>query len=179
MSENAIPILASYDEVKTEVWESDLILLKNNKGESTRALKAVWWDGELFCIEVRKYRGVTVIPLKQLVLSHPGKIEIFEVNPQNRWENYDRHGSARHLKRIQRSLQDWRIVLVDGLKNLFSVLWPKATDENMPGLYGAEAIRVAERLGGGVEPVSEHTNKRITVADLEVSPLYRYRFTLK
>ena len=179
MSDNTIPILANLDDVNQEIWESDLILVRNRKGVCIHAAKACRWDDKLFCIDVRKYRGVTAVPLEQLVKKYPGQVEIYEVNPQSRWENYDRPGAIRYLKGILFSKEDYRTVLLETFRNLFSKLLRRSTEKQQSIPYGAEAIRIAERLGGGVEPVPERVDERIGFADLEASPLYRYRFTLK
>ena len=179
MTVHMIPIYTPFAEVRQEIWEGDLILVRNRKGVCIHAAKACRWGDQLFYIDVRKYRGVTAVPLEQLVKKYPGRIEIYEVNPQNRWENYDRQGAIRHLKNIVFTKEDCRTAFLQTLRNLFSILLFGSWKKQPSMSCGAEAIRIAERLGGGVEPVPEQVDKHISLCDLEASPLYRYRFTLK
>ena len=175
MSENIIPIPADYDEVKSEIWESDLILVRNRRGNYFRAAKACLWDDKIFCIEIKKYRGVTAIPLEQLVLRYPGRVDVYEVNPQNRWETYDRQAAIAALKNILFSRRDLKTVLLETFWKLFNAT--EETNNTVP--YGSEAIRLAERTGGMVDPRPDQTDERVKPNDLAVSPLYRYRFTFK
>lgn len=179
MSDNTIPILANFDDVKKEIWESDLILIRNTKGNDTRLAKASWWDKELFGVEVRKYRGVTAVSLQQLVVSYPGRIDIFEANTGGRWEMYDRPSATRHLKNTVLSKDDCRSTLLESLWNLFSKHILRTEEKRRTTPYGAEAIRIADRLGGGVDPVPDATETWADANDLLLSPFYRYRFTLK
>lgn len=177
MFDTMIPILTNIDDVKKEIWESDLILVRNRKGTYVRAAKANWWDNELFCVEVRKYLGVTAVSLEQLALSHPGRIDIYEANPQSRWTNYDRQGATRQLKNTVFTREDRRTALWETVRNLVLKLSGGTKPVQKP--YGFEAIRLADRLGGGVDPAPEVTDTWTAASDLVLSPFYQYRFTLK
>lgn len=179
MNENTTPIPAVLDDAKREIWEGDLVILRNKKGRAVRAMKASRWDDAVFCVEVRKYRGVAAVPLEQLAARHPGDIDVYEVNPQERWPDYDRQGATRFLKSVVFSGEDCRAAFVKTLWNLFLKLFDPSRERRTPMPCGAEAIRMADRLGGGVEPAPGLENTRMTPSDLEASPLYRYRFTLK
>ncbi len=179
MSESILPIQALLGDVQQEIWDGDLVILRNGYGKAINAAKACRWDGELFCVEVRKYLGVVAVPLEQLACRYPGRVEIYEVNPQSRWENYDRQGPLRHLKSVLFSGKDRRTAFLETLLENLSKLIGRNIVKQVSPCHGAEAIRLADRLGGGVDPVPEKTSERIEIADLEQSPLYRYRFTLK
>lgn len=179
MSGIMIPISANFDDVEKEIWEGDLVLLRNRKGTCIRAAKVARWDGELFCLDVKKYQGVTAISLEQLVRFHPGQVDVYEVNPLDRWATYDRQGSIRHMKNMFFSKADRRNAVIETLMNLFLRWFSTPNKKIAKTPYGAEAIRMADRLGGGVEPVPDLTTAWVTPPDLGQSPLYRYRFTLK
>lgn len=174
MTTNTIPILANFDDVRKEIWEGDLILIRSRKGVCVHAATAAWWGEELFCLAVHKYRGLTACSLEQLVCRYPGRVEIFEVNPQSRWSNFDRPGVTAHLKNVVLTPKDCRNAFWPLILKWFGKI---ETTGQKP--CGAEAIRLADRFGGGVEPVPDKINERIAFSDLEASPLYRYRFTLK
>ncbi len=179
MNDDMTPIPAVLEDVKREIWEGDLIILRNRKGRAVRAMKAARWDDEVFAVEVRKFEGVVAVPLEQLVRLYPGRVDVYEVNPQDLWPDYDRQGATRHLKSVVFSEADRRNLIVEILLNLVS-RWFGATNEKIVKTpCGAEAIRMADRLGGGVEPLPDLANVRIKPADLEQSPLYSYRFTLR
>ncbi|HBT76495.1 MAG TPA: hypothetical protein DEB39_06125 [Planctomycetaceae bacterium] len=178
MGDNTIQILAVIEDVKREIWEGDLIILRNKKGIAFRALKVCRWDDAVFGVDVLKYRGVTAVSLEQLICRHPGNIDVYEVNPQDRWPNYDRQRATRFLKSIVFSEEDCRVMFLKMLRNLFLKLFYPAIAKHDSVPCGAEAIRLADRHGG-VEPVPDRANERISVSDLERSPFYRYRFTLK
>ena len=179
MTDKTIPIPADFDEVKAEIWESDLILIRNRSGKHVRIAKASWWNGELFCVTVRKYRGVTAVPLGQLVRRYPGRIDVYEANPKNRWENYDRQGATGHLKTMSADKFDLQAVLLNMLRNIVSTMLFKSETRSEMIAYGADAIRIADRLGGNVEPLPDRREARIEASDFVLSPFYHYSFTLK
>lgn len=176
---DTIPILANFDDVKQEIWESDLLLIRNINGRYVLAAKATWWDGELFCIAVHQYHGVTCRPLDQLVRSCPSLIDIYEVNPQNLWENYDRQGANTYLKNNMVFKVNRCDSVTGHLLNLFLYCFNRTNTKIVKTPYGAEAIRRAERIGGGVEPMPNKVDTWIETNDLALSSFYRYRFTLK
>lgn len=162
-------------DVKSEIWESDLLLLCNRRGRPVRAAKAAWWNEDLFCVDARKFGGVTAVSLEQLVRNHPGRIDVYEVNPQNQWPNYDRQGATRHLKKMLFPKTALSTVL---LKYMLKLIFATQTGVfEIP--YGAAAIREADRLGGGVDPLPGPADDRAEPSDLASSSFYRYRFTLR
>ena len=179
MPKNMIPVYASLDDVKKEIWESDLLVFRNRNGVCRHVAKATWWDDELFCLEVRRFQGVVAVPLEQLVRRFPGKIDVYEVNPENYWANYDRKSANRYLKNIMLSRSEQRGVVLETFLNLFLQLFSTVKVKTANAPYGAEAIRFADRLGGGVDPLPKLVNTKIEPSDLATSSLYRYRFTLR
>lgn len=177
MTETIIPIRVSLEEVRQEIWEADLLLIRNRTGSRCRAAKAAWWDGDLFALEVRKYGGLIVTPMDRIVRKYPGRIDVFEVNPQNRWEEYDRQKATRYLRRWTTPAQNARLALVE---TLCSVLLPRWLHPDKRIVFGAQAVAMADRHGGGVDPVPAISEERCAdPIDLKYSPLYRYRYTLK
>lgn len=179
MSETVIPINIIYDDARSEIREGDLIVFRNRFGKPVRAMKACRWGDPWYAVEVRKYLGVAAIPLEQLVQLTPGRIDVYEVNPDSLWENYDRQGAMRYLKGRLFTEKDRRLTLVETLYDFLSKLFGKEVEKRISTPYGLEAIHLAERLGGGVEPLPDLAHAKIRVQDLLESSFYRYRFTLK
>jgi len=176
---NTIPVYAPLDDVKKEIWEGDLLVFRNRNGSCYRVAKAAWWEDELFCLEVRRFQGVVAVPLKQVVSQFSGKIDVYEVNPENYWANYDRKSANRYLKNITFSKSDRRGAVLEALLNLRLRLFGTKKINTAGAPYSAEAIRLADRLGGGVDPLPDRVNVGIEPCDLKTSSLYRYRFTLR
>ena len=177
MSANTIYV--PLNDVKNEIWESDLLVFRSRTGSCYRVAKAARWDDELFCLEVRRFQGVVAVPLAQLVEQFSGKIDVYEVNPEDQWKVYDRKGATRHLKKTLFSKSDRRNVLLETFLNLFLRLLSKPKLKSSKTPYCADAIRQADRLGGGVDPIPKLISTGIEPGDLATSPLYRYRFTLQ
>lgn len=49
----------------------------------------------LFCLEVREWTGGRAVTLSNQVRCYPGRIDVYEANPDNRWPEYDRPEASR------------------------------------------------------------------------------------
>ncbi|HMO65876.1 MAG TPA: hypothetical protein PKE47_11765, partial [Verrucomicrobiota bacterium] len=94
-----------------EIRDGDLLLFRGaglasrliagaGRSEYTHAARAAWWGADLFCCEVRELRGGRAVTLASQVRRFPGRIDVFEVNPGNRWREYDRRGAVRYMRRL-------------------------------------------------------------------------------
>lgn len=184
------PILVSYPSVRHHIRDSDLLLLRERgpiaiagRGEHCHAAKAAWWGNDLFCLEVRQWFGGRAVTLSSQVARWPGRIDVFQANPDNRWPRYDRAGAVRFMRRLCGCPYGWAALLGTAVLHLPLVRWfvrPRLGDEacGTQPPFCSQACSMADRLGGGVDPV-EHLPDRLTEpADLARSPFYRYRFTL-
>jgi len=182
--------LAVYDEARDQIQDGDLLLYRRRgvisavgRGEHSHAAKAAWWENDLFCLEVREWHGGRAVTLSSQVRRYPGRIEVFEVNPDDRWPKYDRHAAVCFMRRLAGCDYGYRGVTIAALRHLPLVrmlLRPNVDDgalELRPP-FCSHACAMADRLGGGVDPVPHLADSLTEPADLARSPFYRYRFTL-
>ena len=189
MSENMLKI-ASLDDVRGLIDDSDLLLFRNRslitiggRGEHSHAAKAAWWGDELFCLEVRQWYGGRAVTLASQVQRFPGRIDVYQANANNRWPEYDREGAVRFMRRLCGCRYGyWGIVRAAMLHlPMIRLLTPANVDdwsENSPSIFCSQACSMADRLGGGVDPVPHLADQLTEPADLARSPFYSYRFTL-
>jgi hypothetical protein len=137
----------------------------------------------LFCLEVRQWYGGRAVTLSSQVRHYPGRIDVFEVNPEDRWPRFDRHGAVRFMRRLAGCDYGYRGVALAALLHLPVVrmlVRPNVDDDstNRRPPFCSHACAMADRLGGGVDPVPRLADALTEPSDLARSPLYRYRFTL-
>jgi len=94
------------DEAERSIADGDLLLWRRcglisiaGRGRHSHAAKAAWWDNDLFCLEIREFCGGRAVTLASQVEKYPGQIDVFEVNPDNRWPTYDRQGATRAMRK--------------------------------------------------------------------------------
>jgi len=183
--------LVSYRRARWRIGQGDLLLFRRRgliaaagRGRHSHAAKAVWWDGDLFCVEIREWYGGRAVTLSSQVARYPGRIDVYAANWQNRWGEYDRDGAVRFLRRLAGCPYGWLNVAAAGLLHLPGVrlllradVDDRATTRRPP--FCSQAVAMAERLGGGGDPVPHLADRLTEPADLARSPFYHYRFTLE
>jgi len=138
---------------------------------------------ELAVLELRPWLGGQQVSLESQVAKYPGRIDVYEVNPDNRWPEYDRAGAVRKmLSFVGRRYGWWSLFLMACLRIpiLRCFIRPNLDDDangKLP-LTCAHACALADRVGGGVDPVLNLSDRFTEPADLARSPIVRYRFTL-
>ncbi len=185
------PRLVVLESVRHYIRDADLLLFRRRgaiaiagRGEHCHAAKAAWWGNDLFCLEVMQWHGGRAVTLASQVRRYPGCIEVYQANTANRWPNYDRQGAIRFMRQMCGCRYGYASLVGTALLHLPIVRWfvrpdwdDEAVDRRPP--FCSQACAMADRLGGGVDPV-EHLPDRLTEpADLARSPFYQYRFTLK
>jgi hypothetical protein len=184
------PSLVRFAEAAESIRDADLLLYRRRslisiggRGLHSHAAKAAWWDGELFCIEVREWCGGRAVTLLSQVQRMPGRIDVFEVNPDGRWPEYDRAGAVCFMRRWCGCTYGYLGVVRAALLHLPMVrlvaradLDDRSTRARLP--FCSHACAMADRLGGHVDPVLHLADNFTEPADLARSPFYRYRFTL-
>jgi len=132
---------------------------------------------------VRELKGGRAVTLESQVCKFAGLIDVFEANPSRRWGNYDRRGAARYMRRLAGCDYGYLGVLKAALQHL--PLWrfvirPDMNDKKRTSQppFCSQACAMADRLGGGVDPVPHLADRLTEPGDLARSPFYRYRFTL-
>jgi len=182
--------LVSYVDVRRTICDGDLLLFRRHslislagRGAHSHAAKAAWWDSDLFCLEVREFCGGRAVTLSSQVRKFPGHIDVFEVNPENRWPEYDRASATEFMRRLCGCPYGYAGVAWAGLLHLPVVRWlvradvaDRRYDRRPP--FCSQACAMADRIGGGVDPVPHLADRITEPADLARSPFYRYRFTL-
>ena len=182
--------LVRYADVRQRIAEGDLLLYRRRsliavagRGEHSHAAKAAWWNGDLFCLEVREWVGGRAVTLSSQVRCHRGRIDVFEANPDNRWPEYDRPEASRFMRRLAGCDYGWRNLVAAALLHLPCIrLWLRANTDDHSATrrppFCSQAVVMAERIGGGVDPVRHLADRLTEPGDLARSPFYRYRFTL-
>lgn len=177
-------------DVEAKIADGDLLLFRRRgliaacgRGVHSHAAKAAWWDDELFLLEVRAWLGGHAVTLASQVARHPGAIDVFAANPDRRWPEYDADGAVAFMKALCGCRYGYRGLLRVGLAHLpLARLWtrPEVCDQAVDALppFCSHACAMADRIGGGVDPVPHLADRWTEPADLARSPLYRYRFTL-
>lgn len=157
--------------------------------EHCHASKAAWVPisltrSVLVALETAEGKGGTVTPLRDQVERYPGRINVYETNPDNRWPEYDRAASSewlwRHIPGRRYGL--WALVRL-ALTHMFGLrlFVQPDRDDTTNGTkppHCSGACSMADRIGGGVDPVNGRADNATAPGDLERSPFYRYRFTL-
>lgn len=179
-----------YSRARREIRDADLLLFRRRgvisifgRGEHSHAAKAAWWDGDLFCLEVREWHGGRAVTLSSQVRRFPCRIDVFEANPLDRWPQYDRCGAVRFMRRLAGCDYGYRGAAMAALLHLPVVRMfvranvdDRAGDDRPP--FCSHACAMADRLGGGVDPVPHLADRLTEPSDLARSTFYRYRFTL-
>jgi hypothetical protein len=182
--------LARYPDVRDQIADGDLLLYRRRsvvsivgRGLHTHAAKAAWWGEDLFCLEIRQLVGGRAVTLSSQVRRWPNRIDVYEVNPDGRWPEYDRRGAVRFMRRLTGCDYGYCGLIATALLHLPVIRWfvradvdDRAFDRRPP--FCSHACAMSDRLGGGVDPVPHLADRFTEPADLARSPFYRYRFTL-
>ena len=190
MSENSRPRIVRYREARRQIADGDLLLYRRRslisiagRGRHSHAAKAAWWEGDLFCLEIREWVGGRAVTLSSQVRRYPGRIDVYGTNPEGRWPEYDRAGASRFMRRLAGCDYGWFGLLCAAMLHLPLIRWfvRAETDDQANGSrppFCSDACARADRIGGGVDPVPFLSDRLTEPADLARSPFYRYRFTL-
>lgn len=182
-------------EVARKIGSGDLLLFRGRglisrligtagRSEYTHAAKAIWWGDELFCCEVRELKGGRAVTLASQVRRYPGQIDVFQVDPEVRWPDYDFDGANGLMRRLAGC--DYGYVGLLKAAVLHVPFWrflvrPELDDTNVDDHppFCSHACAMADRLGGGVDPVPHLADRITEPGDLARSPFYCYAFTLE
>lgn len=175
---------------RRQIRDSDLLLYRCHglialagRGEYSHAAKTAWWDDELFCLEIRQWYGGRAVTLASQVQRYPGRIDVYRTNPNGRWRRYDRAGAVRFMRRLCGCQYGYMVLAAVAVLHMPLVRWlartnvdDRAIDRRPP--FCSQACAMADRLGGGVDPVPNLADRLTEPADLARSAFYQYRFTL-
>jgi len=179
----------SYADVRGEIRDGDLLLFRRRgliaaggRGIHSHAAKAAWWGDDLFLLETLHAAGGRAVTLSSQIERWPGRWDWYAVNPHDRWSQYDRAGSTDRMKRLCGCEYGFRSLLYAAMIHLplvrrFIDPQREATTSKYPP-FCSHACALADRLGGGVDPVPQLADRLTEPADLARSPFYEYRGTL-
>ena len=159
------------------------LISRLGRGKHSHAARACWWGDCLFCLEVRELKGGRAVTLSSQVRKYPERIDVFQVNPENRWPEYDRGGAMRYMKRLCGCDYGYIGVLQASLLHLPFVrccVKVNTDDKNVSRRppFCSQACAMADRMGGGVDPVRHLADRLTEPPDLARSPFYKYEYTL-
>ena len=179
-----------YPDVRCQIADGDLLLYRRlgpiamaGRGRHSHAAKAAWWDEDLFCLEIREWLGGRAVTLSSQVERYPGRIDVYEVNPDLRWPEYDRAGAVRLMRRLAGCDYGYASLMTAAMLHLPVIRWfvrPNVDDQapTRRPPFCSQACVMADRIGGGVDPVPNLADQFTEPSDLARSSFYRYRFTL-
>lgn len=187
---SVIPIHCRLTEVQDQIKDGDLLLFRRRgvisvagRGDHSHAAMAAHWEDDLFCLEVRELLGGRAVTMDSQVRQYPGRIDVYEANPENRWPEFDRSQTVRQMRRFAGCSYGWVNLLCASLVHLpwIRLLIKPDTDDNSFNRWPpfcSQAAAIAYRVGGRVDPVKHLADRLTEPADLARSPFFRYRFTL-
>ena len=185
----------SLHEVAPEIRKADLLLFRGQgwisrfigaaaRSKYSHAAKVDRWGTELFCCEVREFKGGRIVTLASQIMKFPGQIDVFTSNPTNQ-PGYDREESAAYMRRFAGQDYGWRAVGVAALQHLplarvlisHNYALENGDAPQRPPFCSA-ACASADRNGGGIDPVPHLADRFTLPGDLAHSNFYRYYCTL-
>ena len=190
MSHSSPQHCVTLTDARSQIADADLLLFRRRgliaiagRGEHSHAAKAAWWDDELFCLEVREWHGGRAVRLDSQVARYPGRIDVYRASAHERWPEYDRARATKFMRRLAGCDYGYAAVLAAAMLHLPVVrlavraeMDDSAIDRRPP--FCSHACAMADRLGGGVDPVPHLADRLTEPADLARSPFYQYAFTL-
>ena len=159
---------------------SEEIIAEIGRSPYSHAAMAAWWNGVLMVLEMVQWRGGDSLPLFRAVDEAPGRWDVFEVNPDERW-SFDRSTAVETMIRLTGTRYGWWNLAAAAVRRLPIVrLFARPlTDDKLNGSppFCSQAVSRACRAGG-VDPVPFLADTVTEPGDLAHSNFFRYRFTL-
>ena len=183
-----------FGECAEEILDSDLLLFRSRGlisvfGRSiySHAGKAAWWNGRLFLLEVREFYGGRAVLLESCVKKYSGRIDVFRANPDNRWPSYRRDKAVEIMQCYAGCDYGYKNVLSAAFSHLPGIrFFTRPCQKDVPEIeelsrppFCSQACAIADRVGGGIDPVPHLADRFTEPGDLARSVFYKYIFTLK
>jgi hypothetical protein len=186
----------SFDKARRQIHQADALLYRRRglisiagRGVHSHAAMAVWWNGDkmvgqrdLMCVETRSLVGFRAVSLRSQVERYPGRIDVLGIK---KWiaPTFDPEGAARFMRQMCGRRYGYRGLIAAAMLHLPIIrcfvsarIDDKAVSRRPP--FCSQALALAYRLGGGVDPVPFLSDGLTEPADLARSAILRYRFTL-
>lgn len=147
------------------------------RGEYSHVAKAVRWGGDWYCCECREWKDARAVTLQGQVDRYPGMIDVYRANAYNRWPAYDRQEAARYIRRLAGSDYGRANVLAASLAHIpiARCFYRPSTDDELVSRrppFCSQAVVMADRIGGGVDPVPHLADQWTEPSDLVRSSFY-------
>ncbi len=191
MSESSTPLVMVKLGV-ADIRDGDTLLFRRPKsfiarlgrGDHSHAGRAAWWADDLMLLDTCQFQGARAVTLRSQVEAYPARWDVYRPNPGNRWPEYDRMGAVQYMRRLCGIPYGWEGVIIASLRHLPFVRLcvsantdDRAIDRRPP--FCSQAVALADRIGGGVDPVPNLADRVTEPCDLARSPFYRYKCTLE
>lgn len=173
-------MLTSYS--SEEIAGSRGLIKMAGRGEHSHSAKFCWINGIPFVVEVKEWIGGRAVTLESQVKLYNGRIDVFKTNPYH-IPTYSRKGAMEYMLRMAGSPYGWGNIKTASLCHLVGFRLLNTTnldDDEVPTgpPFCSEATALADRLGGGIDPVPHLADSMTYPADLTRSNFYSYLFTL-
>ena len=181
-------------EALPEMQNGDLLLVRQQgliaragRGKYSHAAMFAWWNDEPFCLEVLQGKGGRAVHLAQMVNQYPGQYEVFQANADARWGDFQRDATVRFMCQLTGCKYGYHSVMMTALLHLPLVRFftqadtddasgnsdPQSLDEILCRPFCSQAVSMAYRIGGGVNPVPQLADRYTEPNDLARSPFFR------
>ncbi len=173
------------------IADGDLLLFRQRglisilgRGRHSHAAMAAWWGDDLFCLEIRGLFGGRAVTLASQVERYPGRIDVYRTNPENRRPEYSAESAVQYMRRLAGCDYGWLNLAEAALLRLpvFRLFHEADTNDQAASSrppFCSQAVAMAHRIGGGVDPVPNLADRITEPPDLARSSFYRYQFTLE
>ncbi len=141
---------AIYESVVRSILAGDIVVIR--RWWRTAVAKVAWVEWEPFAVEFPRWGRPRLTPLQWLVKRYPKRIDVYQANPDFLWPEYHRLDALGYC--VTRAANGFR-------------------DND------AVACAMGDRIGGHVDPCPHLKDGLVLVSDLQKSPFYLYRFTLR
>jgi hypothetical protein len=167
---------------RVSTWGAKLIALVG-RSDYTHAATVAWWGRDLMVLEVREGLGGRIVSLASQVEKYPGRIDLFTANYNNAARRWDRAGVVAYMRKLAGCRYGWDAIAKAALLHLWFIRWavkPNVDDESITidPPFCSQARAMADRIGGGFDPVPNLADQITEPGDLARSTFYRRRFTL-
>lgn len=144
------------------------------------------WNGVPIALEATA-SGVVAVTLAERVREYSGRLDVFEANAREQRSDFQRDAAVEYMVRMTGRRYGYPTLARVALFHLPIVRWfirpsfddkagHQSPEEAEP--ICSEAVALAYRVGGGVDPVPMLADRYTEPADLARSPFFRYRCTL-